>query len=148
MWENLRHNMNLIGKTVALVFTLMASSLTASTITYNLTNVTSADGATVVGTITYDTILASVTAASITVTDAGAGITTPVLLSNVDYYNNVGGTVYQIGILEPGSGSCPDCIAIDTTTPLGAATVMIDPSALRDRFRAQVLSRTRLRVAH
>jgi uncharacterized protein YecE (DUF72 family) len=45
----------------------MASSLTASSITYNLTNVTSTDGATVTGTISYDMVLASVTAASVTV---------------------------------------------------------------------------------
>ena len=121
-------NMNSIGKATALVFTVMASSLTASSITYNLSNLTSTDGATVTGTITYDTVLATVTAASLDVTDAALGITSLTLLNNVAYYNNVGGTVFQIAILQPGNSFCPDCIALDTTTPLGADTIMIDPS--------------------
>ncbi len=120
--------MNSISKAAALLFTVMASSLTASSITYNLTNLTSADGATIIGTITYDTVVASVTAANVTVTDAAIGITSPTLLNNDLHYGNVGGTVFQLGLTQPGVNYCPDCIFIDITTPLGGSTIMIDPS--------------------
>jgi hypothetical protein len=101
------------------LLTVMTSPLMASLITYNLTDVTFAARGTAVGTVTYDTALATVTASSITIADAYAfGVFDPMLLNNVEYYKNVGGTVFQL--LLAGD------LAIDTTTPLGANTITLD----------------------